>query len=202
MTSGLLYILQSLMDLYLLAFALRLAMQWVRSDFRNPIVQFILTITNPIVSPLRKFIPPAGKLDVATAVAFFALTFLFSLALLALECQSAAPSLLSMLGIAALRGINLLLSVYLFMVFGYVILSWITMANQGGGYNPSLAAISNLLSELVLPALRPIRKFIPVIGGFDLSPFFLIILIGALRVTVLSYAGIFNTAMCRASGLI
>ena len=66
MQSGLVYILQSLVNLYLIAFALRLAMQWVRADFRNPIVKFVLTVTNPLVLPLRKVIPGYGGLDMAS----------------------------------------------------------------------------------------------------------------------------------------
>jgi len=184
------------MDLYLLAFALRLAMQWVRSDYRNPIVQFVLTVTNPVVLPLRKFIPPAGKLDTATAIAYFLLLFLFSLILLNLICQT-APDLVSMLAIATLRGIRLLLSVYLFLIFGYVILSWISMGGQGGS-NPTLAAISNLLGQLVHPVLAPFRKFIPLIGGLDLSPIALLLVIGALRETMLSFAVQFSTMGCPA----
>jgi YggT family protein len=193
MTSGLVYILRSLMDLYLLTFALRIAMQWVRADFRNPIVQFVLTVTNPVVLPLRKFIPPYGKIDLAAVVGYLVLLFLFSLILLNIVCMT-APGIGSMFGVAALRGVYLLLSIYLFLVFAYVIMSWITMG--GSGYNPSLAAISNLLGALVQPVLAPFRRFIPAIGGFDLSPIALLLVIGALRETILSLATQFSTIGC------
>ena len=196
MTSGLLYILRSLMDLYLIAFALRIAMQWVRSDFRNPVVQFVLTVTNPVVLPLRRLVPAVGKIDLAAVVGYFVLLFAFSLILINLGCQT-APGIPAMLAVAALRGVYLLLSVYLFLVFAYVIMSWITMG--GSGYNPSLAAISNLLSGLVQPVLAPFRRFIPPIGGFDLSPIALLLIIGALRETIFSFTVQFSTMGCNAA---
>ena len=71
MANGLVYILQSLVSLYLMAFVVRLSMHWARSDFRNPIVQFVLTVTNPLVLPLRRFVPPVYKIDSATLIIFF-----------------------------------------------------------------------------------------------------------------------------------
>ena len=192
MTSGLLYLLRAVMDLYLLTVALRLIMQWVRADFRNPLVQFILTVTNPLVNPLRRLMPPIGKLDTATALLLVLLAWLFSTILLSIVCSS-MPNLVPLLGVAVIRSLRLILGIYMFMVFGYVILSWISMGTQGGGYNPSLAAISNLLGELVNPILLPFRKFIPPIGGLDLSPIVLLLLIGALRETLYSFAALLAT---------
>ena len=195
MTSGLVYILRSLMDLYLITFALRLAMQWVRADFRNPIVQFVLTVTNPLVNPLRKLVPPVGKFDLATAIVYLLLLWIFSSVMVNIVCQP-APDILSMLALAAIRGIRLLLSVYLFLVIGYVLLSWITMSAQGGGYNPSLASLANLLDELVRPILAPFRKYIPLIGGLDLSPIALLLVIGALKEVMVSFAVPFGNLGC------
>ncbi len=70
MQSGLVYILQSLVDLYLIAVALRLALQWVRADWRNPIVQFVVNVTNPLVAPLQKVLAPMYKIDTATLVVY------------------------------------------------------------------------------------------------------------------------------------
>lgn len=195
MTSGLIYILRSLMDLYLIIFALRLGMQWVRADFRNPIVRFVLTVTNPLVAPIRKFVAPFGKLDVATTIVYLVLLWVFSSAMLNLACQS-PPDVVSTLAIAALRGLRLLLSIYLFMVFGYVILSWVTMGSQA---NPSLAALSSLLGQLVHPVLAPLRRIIPPIGGLDLSPIALLLIIGAIQETLYSFAVGFGTIGCPVS---
>jgi len=97
MQNGLIYILQSLMDLYLMAFVLRLAMQWVRADFRNPIVKFVLTVTNPLVLPLRRFIPPLYKIDTATVLVFLLLQLAATGILAQLSC-AVTPDLLTLLG--------------------------------------------------------------------------------------------------------
>ena len=175
MASGLVYILQSLVDLYLITFVLRLAMQWVRADFRNPIVQFVLTVTNPLVAPLRKVIPPIYKLDTATLIVYLALQLIAVTALTLLMCTE-MPGILTNLGLAVIRGLQLTLNVYFFVVFGFVLMSWIAQ----GTYNPSLSIVSRLLGELATPVLAPLQRIIPSIAGLDLSPVFLLLGIGAL----------------------
>ncbi|MEC9375484.1 MAG: YggT family protein [Pseudomonadota bacterium] len=174
------------MDLYLLVFGLRLAMQWVRSDYQNPLVRFALKVTDPIVEPLRKFIPNFGKHNPAAVIIYVLLIFCLNWVLLSSICQI-TPDMLSMLAIAILRGIRVILSIYLFLIFAYVILSWVSVGSNVG-FNPSLINLSNLVSGLVYPILIPIRKFIPPIGGLDLSPIAVIIIIGALRETTMSFA--------------
>jgi YggT family protein len=70
--AALLFILDALLTLVVVAFLLRLLMPVVRADFRNPIGQAVLQFTNPLVMPLRKLLPPAGRLDVASVVALLA----------------------------------------------------------------------------------------------------------------------------------
>ena len=174
MQNGLVYILQSLIDLYLVTYALRLGMQWVRADYRNPIVQFILTVTNPLVLPLRRFIPPVYKIDTATLIIFVLLQWAAVAILTQLTCAT-SPGLGVILGLAIIRGLRLILNVYFFLTFGYVLLSWIGQ----GGYNPSIAMLSGLLRQLAEPVLMPFRRIIPPIAGLDLSPVALLLLLGA-----------------------
>ena len=175
MQNGLIYILQSLMDLYLMAFVLRLAMQWVRADFRNPIVKFVLTVTNPLVLPLRRFIPPLYKIDTATVLVFLLLQLAATGILAQLSC-AITPDLVTLLGLAILRGLRQILNVYFYVIFGHVLMSWIAQ----GSYNPSLAMIGAVLKQLAQPVLAPLQKYIPPIGGLDLSPLFLLLLLGAI----------------------
>ena len=175
MQNGLVYILQSLIDLYLMAFVLRLAMQWVRADFRNPIVRFVLTVTNPLVLPLRSFVPPLYKIDTATLIIFMLLQLAATSVLAQLSC-AVGPDLLTLFGLSILRGLRQILNVYFYVIFGHVLMSWIAQ----GSYNPSLAMIGSLLKQLAQPVLTPIQKYIPPIGGLDLSPLFLLLLLGAI----------------------
>src|SRR5258708_15229333 len=67
------YIVETLLWLLTLAFVLRLLFQWVRADFRDPLADAIVRVTNWLVLPLRRVLPPIGKIDTATGVAVLAL---------------------------------------------------------------------------------------------------------------------------------
>jgi YggT family protein len=175
MQSGLVYILQSLIDLYLLTFVLRLAMQWVRADFRNPIVQFVLTVTNPLVLPLRRFVPSVYKIDTATLIVFILLQWAAVGILAPLSCAT-PPDMLTIFGLALIRSIRLIFNVYFFLIFGFVMLSWVAQ----GALNPSIAMLWGLLRDLAQPVLKPVQKLIPPIAGWDLSPIFLLLILGAI----------------------
>ena len=174
MQSGLLYILQSLIDLYLGAMALRLGMQWVRADYRNPIVEFVVKVTDPLIKPLQNMLGRLYKIDTATLVVFLLLQWLTVALLSSLACMS-MPDIITLLGLAAVRSLRTIINVYFFIVFGYVLLSWIA----GGGYNPSVAMVSGVLKQLAQPVLAPVQRLIPPIAGFDLSPVFLLLGLGA-----------------------
>ncbi len=183
MQSGLVFVLQALADLYLLAMALRLAMQWVRADFRNPIVQFVVTVTNPLVVPLQKVLAPMYKIDTASLVVFLLLQLAVIALLSSLSCM-VTPDVITLLWLAIIRGLRMILNMYFFLIFGYVLMSWIA----GGSYNPSLAMLGNLLRELAGPVMRPVQKLIPPIAGWDLSPIFVLIGLGAVTRMLLAPA--------------
>jgi len=170
MQSGLLYLIDSLAGLYLIAVALRLAMQWVRADWRNPIVQFVVNVTNPLIVPLQKVLVPIYKLDTATLVVLIALQFALVAVLMWLS-GPVMPALPALFWIALLRSLQLILNTYFYVIFGYILLSWIS----GGGLNPSLAMLSNVLKQIAEPVLAPVQKVIPPISGWDLSPIFVLI---------------------------
>ncbi len=149
-------------------------MQWVRADYRNPIVQFVVKVTNPLVTPLQRLLPPIYKIDTATLVVYVLLCWATMLILLALECFL-MPDMLRTIALGIIFGARLLLNTYTFVLFGYVILSWVMQGN----YNPSLAVISQLLGSLARPMLAPVQRIIPPIAGLDLSPIFLLIALQA-----------------------
>jgi YggT family protein len=177
------FILDPLIGLYIFTFALRLGMQWVRADFRNPIVQFVLKVTNPLVAPLGRFLPRVYKIDTATLAAYVILCWAGMGILTILEC-SVVPRLPAVLGLGIIYGLRLLLSTYSYIVIGYVILSWIGQ----GGYNPSIMMLASILREMAQPVMRPVQRFIPPIAGLDLSPIFLLIALQAVAQMLFSPA--------------
>jgi YggT family protein len=174
MQDALIFIGRTLIDLYIITFILRIIMQWVRADFRNPLTQFILRVTNPLVIPLRRVVPAVGGLDTASLIVLLLLELVVTIMLINVTCAGEA-TFLPIVSLTILRTIHLLLRVYLFVILIYVILSWVSP----GGYNPGAA----LLASISEPVLRPIRRIIPPIGGLDLSALFA--LIGIQAVTML-----------------
>lgn len=171
MQDALTFIVKTILELYIITFVMRFILQWVRADFRNPVSQFFVRITNPLVIPARRLIPSVGGLDAATAVIVVLLELVVTAVLVNMSCLG-EPALLPILGLTLLRIVYLVLRIYLFVILVHVILSWVSP----GGYNPAVV----LLARIAEPVLRPFRQLIPPIAGFDLSPLFALIAIQAL----------------------
>ena len=131
-------------------------------------MQFILRVTNPLVIPLRRYVPTAWGFDTATFIVLFVIQASVTTALLNVAC-AVTPTVGQIILLSLLRLTHLALNTYLFLILTYVILSWISP----GGYNPA----ASLLSSIVQPALRTLRRWIPTIAGIDLSPLFAFLII-------------------------
>jgi YggT family protein len=171
--SALVFIVRTLFDLYLLTFAVRLLLQRGRIDTWNPLTQFILRVTGPLVLPLRRVLPPVGRLDTATLAALFLLQLLATGILLRLGCAGGVGPVNIVLG-ALLALADLFLRVWFWTLLIHVVLSWV---GQGGRGNPGAA----LVASIAEPLLQPIRRVIPPIAGLDLSPLFAILALQAAR---------------------
>jgi YggT family protein len=169
MQSALLFLVKTITDLYLLTFLLRFIMQWVRASYYNPFAQFVLKVTNPLVVPARRVLPSVAGLDMPTLAVLFVLELLVTWLLFAL--LSFSPGIAELLLYSALRLVALVLWFYTVGAFIYVILSWF----GDRGRNP----LGAVLTELIDPILRPARRLLPPIGGLDLSPLVVILLLQA-----------------------
>jgi len=169
MAQALYFIVKTLTQLYLLLLLLRFWLPWLRADFRNPIAQGILRFTSPLIIPIRRLLPSAGRLDTATILVAFVLEFLTILALLALGGRMADPVAIAI--VAALELTILSLNLFFFAILIRIILSWVAPHS----YNP----VTALVSTLAEPILAPLRRYIPQIGGLDISPIFAIVLLQA-----------------------
>jgi YggT family protein len=161
------FLISTLFTLYLMVVLLRLWLQLAQADFYNPFSQFVVKVTHPVVGPLRRIIPSFGRLDTATLV-FAIIIAVLNVWVLAL-----------LRGYAGIDPVNLFIS-SLFYLFSesvqliiYVlviraILSWVSQGN-----NP----LEYLFQQLTEPLVAPLRRIIPPIGGLDLSPMVLIIIL-------------------------
>ncbi len=171
--SALIYIVETLLSLALFVVMARLLLQLARADFRNPLCQAIVRLTNPLVLPLRRVLPPIGKVDTASVVAVVAV------AAVEVAIQFGLQGLgwvgpWAWLHAVALEITSILLQTYFYAIILYALLSLVAP----GGYSP----LQSLLSALCEPVLRPFRRVIPAIAGIDLSPLWACILIQALLI--------------------
>ena len=169
------YIVDTLLWLLTLAFVLRLLFQWVRADFRDPIADAIVRITNWLIIPLRRLLPPIGRIDTATVLAVLATAAVRTGAMLAIGGMGLGnPGVF--LRITVIGLIDLILRIYLFALLLY----WLTSFVAPGADAPGI----RLLAQLCEPILRPVRRVIPPIGQIDFSVLWVSIAIGALLVLV------------------
>jgi YggT family protein len=154
------FLIETLFGLYIMAFMLRFLLAQVRADFYNPVSQFLVKITNPILVPLRRIIPSIGKFDTSTMLTMFVLQVIALVLILLLANGSLSPFSIGILAVSEL--LELFLNIFLFAILIQVIISWI----NPGSYNP----VTSILHNLTEPILRPCRQLIPAIGGLDLSP--------------------------------
>ncbi len=163
-----LYLVQVIFGFYILLVLLRLLFQMVRADFYNPFAQFIVTLTQPPLKTLRRFIPGFFGIDFATVALLIALQIL-EVSLIA-WLQGIAPSLIGVIVIASAELLQLTVWVYIVSVLVRVILSWV---NPYGTRHP----VVDLLYSLTEPMLAPARRLIPPFGGLDLSPIAVLVLL-------------------------
>ncbi len=168
LTDPIIFVIDTVFSLYILAVLLRFLLQWCGADFYNPISQFLVKVTHPPLKILRRFVPSIGKIDTSSLVLILALQMLadFSISLL-LSGGIVNIGALTLTAIAQL--ISLLLNIFVFTIFASAILSWV---NPGSFYSTA-----SILTTLSNPLLNIIRRGIPDLGGIDLSPLVALVLL-------------------------
>jgi YggT family protein len=166
----LLFVLDTVCGFFTLALLVRFTMQWARAPFRNPLGQFIVAVTDWMVRPVRRLIPGLFGLDMASLflawlwqVAFQGVALGLSGVLVAV---SPAPTL-----VVALLAVLEVAKMGLYLVIGAVLVSavfsWV---------NP-YAPLAGVFNTVTRPWLQPFRRFIPPVGGVDLSPLALLLVL-------------------------
>ena len=171
-----LFLIQTVFGLYILAVMLRFLLQWVRADFYNQMVPVLVKITNPLLTPLRRLVPGLLGIDLAAVVLMLLLQAL-ELYLVGWTLGATLPLTTLVLGSVA-KILGLLIGVYFWVILIQVILSWVNPQS----YNPAIS----LIYSLTEPVLRPARRLLPDLGGLDLSPLVVIVLLQLARMLVVA----------------
>ncbi|CAA6817925.1 MAG: Integral membrane protein YggT, involved in response to extracytoplasmic stress (osmotic shock) [uncultured Thiotrichaceae bacterium] len=169
----LVFLVSTLFNLYITLLLVRMMLGLSKADFYNPISQFIIKITNPVIIPLRRFIPSVGKVDTSAVVASLGLkaleVFLMSLI--------AGASFMDQNLVKLILGdlLRMIVWIYIIALIIQAIISWVGSAHG----NP----IVPILNSLTDPLLRPVRRVIPPVAMVDLSP--LVVILGLQIVLIL-----------------
>lgn len=162
---------------YLTVVLLRFLLQLARADFYNPISQFAVKATNPLLRPLRRFIPGWGGIDGAAlvlAVIIQAITFF--LILIALNGGIPAINPLTLLSWSILNVLDLIVKIYFWSVIAVVVVSWIAPQSN----HPAI----QLVAQITEPVMRPVRSVMPSLGGLDLSPIIVFLILNVISVVI------------------
>lgn len=165
------FIIQTLGSLYLLIVLMRFILQLVRANFYNPLCQFVVKATQPLLKPLRRVIPSMFGLDMSSLVLVLLLQILLFAVILLLNGYQANTLLLLPWGLIGI--FSLFLKIIFWSMIISVILSWVAPGSRSPG--------AELVYQITEPVLAPFRRLIPNLGGLDISPIFAFIAIQLLQ---------------------
>jgi len=166
------FVVSSVLSFVVYAFLLRLLLQLVRADFRNPLSRAVLALTNWLVMPLRRVIPSIGRFDTASLFALLIVQYGVTLVLHRLFAGGQPFAYADLAIVALIQLVITILWFYIIIIFINALLSFIAP----GTYSPAVA----ILSALCDPLLAPLRRILPVVGGLDFSPLVAIVALRAL----------------------
>jgi YggT family protein len=165
------YLLKFAFDAVLMILILRVWLQLVRADFYNPLSQFIVKVSNPLVIPLRRIIPGLGGVDLATIVLAYVVA---TLTFIIIPLLNGGPiDIISALYLGLIYLIKQAGMLLFMIMLIMALMSWVVQ-----GYNPTLM----IFNQLTAPVLTPIRRIIPSIGGLDLSVLIAFLLLNVLNI--------------------
>ena len=175
-TNALLFLVNTVFGLFVVALLLRFYLQWARAAYRNPLTQFLQALTDFMVKPARRVIPGLWGLDLATFVLAWLLQTLELLVVLQIQGRGFGPTAGATLLMMTLLALVLLIKIFLYIimvaVFAQVLCSWFSLSGP----------IVPVLDSMTRPFLRPFQRRIPPIGNMDLSPLFLLVVIQLLLI--------------------
>jgi len=169
------YLVQTVVSFYTIIVLLRFLLQLARADFYNPISQFAVKVTAPLLNPMRRVIPGWGGVDVSSLILILVLQVLQLVAVI-LMLGYGLPNVALLVAWSAVGVLGLVLNFFFWAILIQVILSWVAPQSQ----NPAVA----LIYQITDPIMAPVRKLLPPMGGMDFSPIITFMLIQLAKILV------------------
>ncbi|MBK5968755.1 MULTISPECIES: YggT family protein [Thiorhodovibrio] len=174
-TNPLVFLIKTLLGIYATLLVLRFLLQWARADFYNPISQFVVKMTSPVLQPVRRLVPSIKGMDTSSLLVAWIVKSIELLSIALLVGAGSLSWLAPLWAIPAL--LKLVLNIFLFAIIIRVILSWV----NPDPYNPAVSLLGRITDPLMLPA----QRLVPPIGGIDLSPMVVMIVLVLLQMLLL-----------------
>ena len=174
------FILENVAAFFTFALLARFAMQWARAPFRNPIGQFVVTVTDWMVRPARRVIPTAWGLDLPSVILAWVMQGIYLGVIYGYSGYFQGGGQIVIVALVALiETASIACSLVIGIVIISALLSWI---------NPH-APIAPVINAIAGPLLQPFQRLIPLVGGIDLSPIALFFAIKLIQIMLASARG-------------
>ena len=168
------FLIETVFGFFVCLLLARFHFQWLRVPFHNPVGQFVLAMTSWLVMPVRRVIPGLAGLDLPTLlVAWLVQALSITLQVMAV---GGAPHAAPVLAVAVVDLVRFSLYILICAVIVQAVMSWFRAESP---FAPAINALTR-------PFLRPLRRRVPLAGGFDLSPLILLVLLQVILI-VLAY---------------
>jgi YggT family protein len=181
LTNALVFLVNTVCGLFVVALLLRFYLQWARAPVRNPLSVFLQALTDFMVRPARRVVPGLWGLDLSTVALAWLVQLVELLLVLQIRGAGLGPAAGEAFAAAALLALVMLMKIGLYLVMAAVIvqvvLSWV------GPYSPLMP----LANSLTRPFLRVFQRRVPPIGNVDLSPLFVLVVIQLLLMLPVAY---------------
>jgi YggT family protein len=172
------FLIQTFFELFVGVFLIRAALIAVNASFYDPVCQFVYKLTNPVLTPLRRFVPRWGRIELASLLVAL-LLMLAEIALIALllggRVRPLAWLLLAFVGV-----LNIAIWIAFWALLVRAILSFVADRYHAG---------AQILTQLTEPLVRPFRRLVPPIGGMDVSFLFASLALILARLLILAPLG-------------
>jgi YggT family protein len=181
LTNALIFLLDTVFGLFVVALLLRFYLQWARAPYRNPLSEFLQALTDFMVRPARRLVPGLWGLDLSTLVLAWLVQLAEILLVMQIKGYGLGPAAGQTFAAAALLALVMILKIGLYVVMAAVIvqvvLSWVSP------HSP----LMTLANSLTRPFLREFQRRVPPIGNVDLSPLFVLVVLQLLLMLPVAY---------------
>ena len=174
MRDALLFLIETLFNLYLFVLVVRMLLVWVRSDYYHPVTQFVVKMTDWIVQPMRRFLPNVKNIETSTLLLIFLIEIVKFY--LTFTISYGVPNIIGVVILSLGDMLYLLVQTFMYAIILQAVLSLM----QAG------SPVSFILYRITAPILQPISRVMPKIGYIDLSPIPALIILQLIKIVMIN----------------